>query len=787
MKAEENRFDSYNVHNAHEHGPDTARQPARLKRQRPPGRVSLEAHPGRVPLQATSENGQKRSGKRFLNVFKSSKRRDIETLPSVLETDSNRPTRSSLSTPARASTFNSMATPKLSHKDSKKSIRFRAIDPDKPVLRTSTTWDPPPLFQAYPQSIKHGRLQASNLSADHILRLNQRRLSIDQGVDVAMEVLVDNYESEGKNGKYKRSVSRPLFRAEWTEKIYILVTSGYLLQYSSDGHHDRLPEKILQLNKDSVAFASDAIPGKHWVLQISRTASDEGVVDLKPSKSLMSRLGFHSQETRRTSKSFLLVMNNPEELDSWLATVRREIESLGSGKYFGTEADETSPNQVLGHRSSRTLLIKRDPTKFSNQAYSQPYNNHPNRLSYYSQDDSEGYQQAIVVGARNSVGGSTADQRSTHSGEVVHESSEGRRQSVNSRSSGLSASRSSFYISEPSTPPPIEHDLSTMPEIRIPDGKEIHNYRAQNQHGLALSTQRGKFGVAPNLEHADAGSGLQNTSPVTPNFSMPSFSKRFSAAAVGPNPQPPPRSRSSTPQPSNTIRLFGNNTSPEESRRTSTVGELPGQFRVFKNVPRRESTASLSQSTSGLPTFTASKVYPKRLSSLEYAHGKFPAPSPPPKGALPSLPKDPSGPVSALRRPVSMQLRPSQTNQTGPLSPTRPLSHYTSTSILNEKGQGVGQNTAGVSESYAALKESISSPPRSQSTVSDLGAGSPMGPPPTCPLPEIPVEEPESTSRRNSFSIDGFGHRRRSMAAGEGHNPRQGTSQGSSRRSIACP
>ena len=35
------------------------------------------------------------------------------------------------------------------------------------------------------------------------------------------------------------------------------------------------PEKILALSKDSVAFASDAIAGKHWVLQVSQHADDD--------------------------------------------------------------------------------------------------------------------------------------------------------------------------------------------------------------------------------------------------------------------------------------------------------------------------------------------------------------------------------------------------------------------------------------------------------------------------------------------------------------------------------
>lgn len=766
----------------------TNRRPTRLRRQRPPGRASLERNPGRVPLQSTNENSEKQPGNRILNIFKSSKRKNAETLASVLESNGTMYNHNSFRAPKRSSTLPPRPLPGLNHKESKKSIRSRPSDSERPVLRTSTTWDPPPLFQAYPQSIKHGRLQASNLSADHILLLNQRETSLDQGTDGRVESRAGNRESKSKGGKHRRNLSNTISRAEWTEKIYILVTSGYLLQYASDGHHDRLPEKILHLNKDSVAFASDAIPGKHWVLQISRTADDDGALDLKPSKSLKSRLGFHNQESKRSSKSFLLVMNSPEELDMWLATVRREIEALGSGKYFQPEPDETNASHALGHRNSRTLLIKRDPKKFSDATDLQSYSSRPSRSSYYSQDDRETYLQPTGAENRRSVGRMHSDERSVNSGEAAHEPYEGRRHSVISRSSGLTVSRSSIYTSEPSTPTALEIDHSTMPEIKASETKESNSYETQKQRGLtAPSPAGGKLATPSNAGLPGASYGVPNTSPVTPNFSMPSFSKRFSTTAMTLSPQTTRRSQTLPIQALNATTGSSEGTTAKDNRRVSTLGELPDQFRVSKNTTSRVSSPTPHHRVPASSSSPTPSVYPKRLSSLEFAYGKFPAPGPPPSSELPSLPKDTIQTASALRRPMSMQLRPSQTSQPGPRSPTRPLSHYTSASVLNEKSQRSEQDMVLLSKFHPLQKGSVSSAFQSQNIVPGLGASPPMGPPPTGPLPEVPLSEPEPTPRRNSLSADVFRKRRRSTPAVEGKDPLHRTSVGHSRRSIACP
>lgn len=121
----------------------------------------------------------------------------------------------------------------------------------------------------------------------------------------------------------------------------------------------------MQLGKDSVAFASDVIPGKHWVLQISQAIDSDGT-PAADSRSLLSRLAFRGADYRRTATSLLLVLDSAEDLDSWLAVVRREIESLG-GKKLLSETGKPKPDEKVhqlkaqpGHR-----YVQRNPDQFS--------------------------------------------------------------------------------------------------------------------------------------------------------------------------------------------------------------------------------------------------------------------------------------------------------------------------------------------------------------------------------------------------------------------------------------
>lgn len=253
------------------------------------------------------------------------------------------------------------------------------IDQAKHKKNTSTaskrgslaTWDPPPLFQAYPQAIKHAHLPACTQSAESLVRIHGKKesISVRDGLTQAALGTDQSDESGEKAEKAKkrprRNTSASSIKLDWTTKIYVLVTSGYVLQYAGEGSFDRLPEKMLHLGKDSAAFASDLIPGRHWVLQVS-SAFDSEAVSSQDSRSLFGRFPFRGPEKRHAS-NFLMVFENAEEMDSWIATLRREIEALGGKKNLSETGKPKADDNILQLRaqpSQRTLVV-RDPERFS--------------------------------------------------------------------------------------------------------------------------------------------------------------------------------------------------------------------------------------------------------------------------------------------------------------------------------------------------------------------------------------------------------------------------------------
>jgi hypothetical protein len=240
-------------------------------------------------------------------------------------------------------------------------------------------WSPPPLFQAYPQSIKHATIQTSGSSPDVLLRTQSQRKQHDllrermdshRDLTTTLENSAEIKKLE-KNHKRLLSTSMLTLSTEMTSKIFVLVTSGYVLQYSVDGPFDRLPEKALQLGKESAAFACDLIPGKHWVLQISQSALEDGTVTLGPKNSLLGRFTrLQGTSVRRTATSLLLVLESAEEMDQWMSAVRKEIDNLGGMKAreepIRESMEASSEKQSLdsGNPSHR-FLVQRDPKRVS--------------------------------------------------------------------------------------------------------------------------------------------------------------------------------------------------------------------------------------------------------------------------------------------------------------------------------------------------------------------------------------------------------------------------------------
>ncbi|QSZ34044.1 hypothetical protein DSL72_005624 [Monilinia vaccinii-corymbosi] len=249
--------------------------------------------------------------------------------------------------------------------------RKAASKPEPKTSPNTSVFDPPPLFQSYSQSMKHARLSASTLSADAIIRMSNHKRDTRLRDEIAQTTAtgLDQGKEDGKTTtNHKRQKSGSISNSDWTEKIFVLVSSGYLLQYTGEGNFDRLPEKMVQLGKESVAFASDVIPGKHWVLQVSQSMNPDGV-PTSDSRSLLSRLAFRSPDYRRNATSLLLVLDSAEEMDSWIAVLRKEIEKLGGKKQTtetGTVKTEEKMPEFKIQPSHRYPIRRRGSDQVSN-------------------------------------------------------------------------------------------------------------------------------------------------------------------------------------------------------------------------------------------------------------------------------------------------------------------------------------------------------------------------------------------------------------------------------------
>lgn len=295
-------------------------------------------------------------------------------------------------TPTASTTPRELAPPPLNKSPSNISLSTGNKTPKEKAPRSIPAWEPPPLFKAYPQALKHANLPTPNLSSETILRIDGHRKTARNGqstvnVDLGGEHNEAETSSKKKGERIKkhaRKLSDHINKAEWSQKIYMLVTSGYLLQYCADGSFNRQPEKIMELGKNSVAFASDVIPGKHWVLQVSQTVEGKNTVTFDTRRTFFSRLGL--ADARKATKSMFLVFDTPDELASWLIVMRREIECLG-GKEVVSESpseEKLDLHRFSNFRVNRNSARFEQPRPAIEQPPPVPNSGQPNRYSIMS-------------------------------------------------------------------------------------------------------------------------------------------------------------------------------------------------------------------------------------------------------------------------------------------------------------------------------------------------------------------------------------------------------------------
>jgi hypothetical protein len=230
----------------------------------------------------------------------------------------------------------SRSTSRLSGSTLASSQRYAPSISPRPV----DDWDPPPLFQAYPQSARHGTLLGTNLSADVIRGQQMRRQNAGLfGSTTSLPFVAEDQTSQHEQSWQALGLIPAVWEGpELVSKVFVLVTAGRLVQYAGDGNYDRMPEKVLQLGEKSAAFACDLIPGKHWVVQVLQSANGEGLTTINKSRSLLSRLRMPSSAMRKTASSFLLIFSSAEEMDLWLKAIRKMIQQI-SGKDDEVEAE----------------------------------------------------------------------------------------------------------------------------------------------------------------------------------------------------------------------------------------------------------------------------------------------------------------------------------------------------------------------------------------------------------------------------------------------------------------
>lgn len=677
--------------------------------------------------------------------------------------------------------------------------------PHKQHTRLSAAWDPPPLFQAYPQAIKHAQLTASTLSADAILRMSNhkrntsfREEATQSPTSPNQKASSDGKDKSSKGKKHKRGISGPISRADWTTKIYVLVTSGYLLQYAGEGSFDRLPEKMMQLGKDSVAFASDVIPGKHWVLQISQ-AMDANGIPAADSRSLLSRLNFRAADYRRTTTSFLLVLNNAEEMDSWIAAVRKEIEALGGKKHLTETGKPRIDEKVvqLKEQPSHRYLVKRDsalisspasPHRFSFDSITWKKNgNSRDRLSGLFLETGEKQPPLQHSTSRQSLSNDTVSNDSDQIEKTLAEDqnrlsymSSGQPTLITSQSASITSSptRASFSTVD-EFPPKISMD----DVLARPNSAAISMRRKSAQALCDPCLLTGAAARTQPLSVFDASTKLmQCHSPSAPNFSVPVHSDRRFSSTTGTGVD-----THSAPVAASARSVFETETAlPEEAPNPPRVPislkalEIPAQKGLLSKGPESGPTVITPTASSFVvvPHARPSLVHiPARSHSLQHR-------SPAPKIVTParrastfvvtptsmdsqfSTPRSPSRGSPSVGSPSVRSLRLSGLGNRLSATPTTspdnsPSNQATTKQSPSRKSQSksrISVSAAPTDSSSTPTKSLRRTPPQrristtlqrlradsnskgtsSRGSLPTLVSGPPPAPPPNCALPPLP-------------------------------------------------
>ncbi|CAI7642217.1 unnamed protein product [Penicillium manginii] len=729
-------------------------QPTRLQRPRPSDPVT-NGSDGPIPLQSPVKRQSSKSSLR--NLFgrdKSSRAAvapDSSTLDEIDESQASpshitsqiatidetilSPTIATPHTIVSTTTSTTLASPTTPRaRNTLKTPRPRP--PESKHSQEQYGWKPPALFQAYPQSTKHDCLSAPAMSADAILRLHATtgKNAPEDGRTATSSG--DSKKKEQRERKHLRTLSGTINKVEWTKKIYVLATAGFILQYAGDGKHDRLPEKMLQLGPHSVAFASDAIPGKHWVVQISQNPATDTVAAPEPPKPrLASRFGFHRSHARRLAQSFLMVFDDPDSMISWLMAIRAEVESRGGPKFVTEKHSEDEVEPQLRSKASVRQMVKKDPHRISS-LFLQP------QTLRLPDDDEDGQsvggmtwqsrRSSYVSDNHRSVIDSCAGSVSTSLTEASPPMNNDAPSSSFSSSNTPASPRN--LPSEPSTPYGLpEAVLREVDQMIGLSGLSGMSPPASSQASTSTSTTSRTDPISVAQPSTNIPETLtRSASPPAPNFSVPSFSKKFV-----PRSGPVPSNQASSPPSVTGVLRRGESTSDFTISSVSSPPQSPTYSVASSRHTDASEPAPLRRDSSGrvLRTYNSEDVLSRMVRTQ-------PAPNfsrVPRAGAPSEISPPPSRPLSLVGRPglgISMN-GDTQVPGVPPVESSRkpdlslfPMPQSTPASIPVPTPRHRIPSTHGDTHLAQSMSRRRSMP--------GLAVGPPAAPPPNCPLPRLP-------------------------------------------------
>lgn len=234
--------------------------------------------------------------------------------------------------------------------------RPRSADNQMSRKHDRMIYDPPPLAQVHGQSLLHAQLEAPTSFTEkpryttHTSKDGHTRGFSEEKIEVKRS--------------HKRTPSGES-TCSTQEKMFFLINGPYILQYDRDSGGDAQPEKILILDQNSVAIACDAVPGRPWVLQISKPQLSFAKTHSQTLRPSWSRMTLRQAADRRAVNTMLLVFNDSEELYTWLFAVRKEIENLGGLEYRPDGEDDQAWRENLTRKFAAGSDAPSDMLKYA--------------------------------------------------------------------------------------------------------------------------------------------------------------------------------------------------------------------------------------------------------------------------------------------------------------------------------------------------------------------------------------------------------------------------------------